>query len=293
MAKIFGINTKISGKVGQFIYRQTRTGTVVSEAPVKPVTPLRTRRQMNIRTQWANLGAIFKLFGGMLRKGFEGLPANMSVYNAFIQANLGHVKVYITRSTRLNGGAILAPYQITRGSLPSIVMTQTTNRLTKSSINIGSLVIDDTTTIGQLATAILANNPQFQEFDQLTCFIGAQSVDSVTRTPRATIKGSKIVLDTNDTTVLWNVVDKFGFNSVENCIGTAATVRDGAIAWVHSREDEAAGILKVSSQFLYVENSSLATYQTDSAIIASANSYGGINQAAVYLQPDLDNNLNP
>ena len=115
----------------------------------------------------------------------------------------------------------------------------------------------------------------------------------MTRTPRATIKGSKIVLDTNDTTVLWDVVDRFGFSTVEGHIGTSGGVRDGAIAWVHSRENEAAGILKVSTQFLYVENSSLATYQTDSAIIASANSYGGINQAAVYLQPDLDATLNP
>ena len=29
MAKIFGVNTKISGKVGQLLYRQTRTGTGV------------------------------------------------------------------------------------------------------------------------------------------------------------------------------------------------------------------------------------------------------------------------
>ena len=41
-----------------------------------------------------------------------GLPASMSVYNAFNQAHLGHVKVYITRSTRLNGGAILAPIRL-------------------------------------------------------------------------------------------------------------------------------------------------------------------------------------
>ncbi len=288
MAKIFGINTKISGKVGPLIYRQTRVGTVVSEAPAKPDIPLRTRRQMNIRTQWANLGAIFKLFSGMLRKGFEDLPAKMSVYNAFIQANLGVVKVYITRSTKLNGGAILAPYQITRGTLPSIVMTQTSSRLTKSSLNLGSLTISDTTTIGQLATAILTNNEGFEEFDQLTCFIGSQSVDSVTRTPRATIKGCKIILDPNDTTVLWSTVDKFGFSTVEGHLGTSSVVRDGAIAWVHSREDEGRGILKVSTQFLYVENSSLATYQTNTAIIASANSYGGINSAPVYLQPDLD-----
>ena len=293
MAKIFGINTKISGKVGQYIYRQTRTGTVVSEAPVKPVVPLRTARQMNIRTQWANLGAIFKAFNGMLRKGFENLPSHMSVYNAFIQANLGLVKVYITRLIRLNGGSILAPYQITRGSLPSITLSQTTARLTKSSISLGSLNISATTTIGQLAAAILENNPDFEPYDQLTCFIGSQALDSATRTPRTTIKGHKIILDPDDTTVLWSVVDKFGFSTVEGFLGTAATVRDGAIAWVHSREDEAHGILKVSSQFLYVENSSLATYQAPAALTASIDSYGGINRSAVYLQPDLASALNP
>ena len=85
MAKVFGINTKIRGKVGEYIYCQTKVGTVVSEAPVKPITPLRTQSQMNIRTQWANLGAIYKQFDSMLRRGFEELPPHMSVYNAFIQ----------------------------------------------------------------------------------------------------------------------------------------------------------------------------------------------------------------
>lgn len=176
---------------------------------------------MNIRTQWANLGAVFKLFNGMLRKGFEDFPATMSVYNAFIQANLGVVKVYIARATKLNGGAILAPYQITSGTLPSIEMTQTSSRITKSSLNLGGLTITSTTTIGQLSSAILDNNEGFEEFDQLTCFIGSQSVDNVTRTPRATIRGHKIILDPNDTSVLWYAVDKFGFSSVEGCLGTS------------------------------------------------------------------------
>ena len=111
MAKIFGVNTKISGKVGQLLYRQTRTGTVVSELPVKPVIPRRSARQMDRRAQWANLGAIYKQFDAMLRKGYENLPPQMSVYNAFIQANIDVVKVYITKTIRLNGGAILAAGQ--------------------------------------------------------------------------------------------------------------------------------------------------------------------------------------
>ena len=121
MAKISGVATQISGKVGELMFVQTKHGTVVYEAPTVRKT-VRSEQQMSTRTQWANLGATYMLFDGTLKRGFEGLPANMSVYNAFVQANLGVVKVYITKSMRLNGGCVLAPYQITRGSLPSITM---------------------------------------------------------------------------------------------------------------------------------------------------------------------------
>lgn len=287
MAKVFGINTKIRGKVGEYIYRQTRTGTVVSEAPVKPITPLRTQRQMSIRTQWANLGAIYKQFDSMLRRGFEALPPQMSVYNAFIQANLGVVKVYITKTMKLNGGAILAPYQITRGSLPSISMAVNSGNKLVSSIRLGTLTISSTTTVAQFSQAVIDNNPAFLEGDQLTFFHGIQTIDIVTRTPRATINGYKVVLNTADDTPLWDVVSQLGFSVTDNCLATSQQITNGAAVWVHSRE-AADGTLKVSTQFFYVENSALATYQSNTAIIASVNSYGGINSAAVYLQPELN-----
>ena len=286
MAKIFGVNTKISGKVGQLLYRQTKLGTVVSELPMKPATPLRTQRQMNIRAQWANLGAIYKQFDSMLRRGFEDLPVGMNVYNAFIQANLGVVKVYITKMMRINGGAILAPYQITRGSLPSVSMSKNSSNILVSSIALGSLSISATTTVAQFSQAVIDNNASFLEGDQLTFFHGKQSIDMVTRTPRATITGYKVVLNTADDTPLWDVVAKIGFSVADNCLATSEQITNGAAVWVHSRE-AADGSLKVSTQFFYVENSALATYQSNSAILASVNSYGGINSAAVYLQPEI------
>ena len=286
MAKIFGVNTRISGKVGQMLYRQTKTGTVVSELPAKPSTPLRTARQMSVRAQWSNLGAIYRQFDSMLRRGFENLPAGMNVYNAFIQANLGVVKVYITKTMRLNGGAILAPYQITRGSLPSISMTKNASSILVSSINLGTLAIDANTTVGQFSQAIIDNNDAFDEGDQLTFFHGIQSIDTVTRTPRATIRGYKVVLNTAEDAKLWDVVDKIGFSVADNCLATSQQITNGAAVWVHSRET-ADGNLKVSTQLFFVENSALATYQGRTAFTASANSYGGINSAAVYLQPEV------
>ena len=292
MGKIFEANTKISGKVGQLLYRQTRTGTVISELPVKPAIPRRSARQMDRRTQWGNLAAIYKQFDSMLRRGYENLPPQMSVFNAFIQANIDVVKVYITKTIRLNGGAILAPYQITRGSLPSISMAKNASNILVSSVRLGTLSITATTTVAQFSQAVIDNNTAFIEGDQLTFFHGRQSVDSVTRTPRATITGYKVVLNTADDTPLWNVVERIGFSVADNCLATSEQITNGAAVWVHSRET-ADNALKVSTQFFFVENSALATYQSNSAILASVNSYGGINSAAVYLQPDLNATVTP
>lgn len=286
MAKIFGVNTKISGKVGQLLYRQTKRGTVVSELPVKPSTPRRSTRQMDRRAQWANLGAIYKQFDAMLRRGYEDLPPQMSVFNAFIQANIDVVKVYITKTIKLNGGAILAPYQITRGSLPSISMAKNTSNILVSSIHLGSLTIDADTTIGQFSQAVIDNNESFEEGDQITFFHGIQTIDAVTRVPRATIRGYKVVLSTAEDTKLWSVVDRIGFSVADNSLATSVQITNGAAVWVHSRE-AAEGALKVSTQYFYVENAALASYQGYAAFTASANSYGGINSAAIYLKPEV------
>ena len=183
---------------------------------------------MDRRTQWGNLAAIYKQFDSMLRRGYENLPPQMSVFNAFIQANIDVVKVYITKTIRLNGGAILAPYQITRGSLPSISMAKNASNILVSGIRLGSLAIDANTTIGQFSQAVIDNNDAFDEGDQLTFFHGIQSIDTVTRTPRATIRGYKVVLSTAEDTKLWDVVDRIGFSVTDNCLATSQQITNGA-----------------------------------------------------------------
>ena len=294
MAKVNGVATQISGKVGELMFVQTKHGTIVYEAPTVKKTPRRSEQQMGTRTQWANLGATYMMFDGTLKRGFEALPTNMSVYNAFVQANLGVVKVYITKTMRLNGGCVLAPYQITRGSLPSIGMSVNGSGVVVSDLALGSLQIGAQTTVGEFSQAIIANNAGWQVGDQLTFFLGRQTVDSVTSIPRATLTPNKVVMDVVDETPLWNVVDASGFSSVQGSSGSGfmlgmnAVLLAGAAAWVHSRE-AGQGQLKVSTQFFYVENAALASYQTSAALMASANSYGGINTGGVYLQPSVAN----
>ena len=288
MAKINGVATQLSGKVGQLIYRQTKYGTVVYEAR-KTSVPQRTEAQMQVRTQWSNLAAVYRQFNQTLKKGFEGLNGKMHDYNAFLQANTNVVKVYVPKSVRLNGGSVLAPYQITRGTLPSVAMTKGAGGVLVSDVRVGSLVIGAETTVADLANAVIALNDGWQAGDQLTFFYGVQTTDAVTGIPRARIYGYKVMLNPGDSTPLLEVVNGVGFTSVASAgsgfvLGMDRAIEDGAAVWIHSREDGTGG-LKVSTQCMYVDSSVLAGYQTSAAMAGAANSYGGINAQAVYLQP--------
>jgi hypothetical protein len=67
-------------------------------------------------------------------------------------------------------------------------------------------------------------------------------------------------------------------------LGMGEVIASGAAAWIHSREGTD-GTLKLSTQYLTVDSAVLAQYQGADAFGASADSYGGINTQAVYLQP--------
>ncbi len=291
MAKISGINTNLRGQIGEYLFRKTKYGTIVSEAPSKRGTPVRTEGQMYIRTQWVNLGAIYRQFNKTLKKAYEGLGNTMSVYNAFVQANINVVKVFITKRVKANGGSVLAPYQITRGTLPSIGYVKDANDVLVTDLSLGSLQIDAQTEGGALAEAIVANNAEWEAGDQLTFFYGRQTVDSVTGTPRAMIVGTKVVLDVTDSTPLWNITGSLGFSSVSVgqdsvfMLGMNRSIVDGAAAWVHSRESQGSDDMRVGTQSLFVDSSVLAQWQGDAAFDASAESYGGINSESVFLDP--------
>lgn len=260
MAKVNGVGSQMSGKVGQLIYRQTKYGTVVYEAPVKASVPQRTEAQMQVRTQLGNLAAVYGQFNKTLKKGFEGLNGKMSDFNAFVQANMNVVKVYVPKSVRLNGGSVLAPYQITRGTLPSVAMHKNAGGVLVSDIAVGSLVIGEETTVADLACAVVAMNADWEEGDQITFFYGEQSTDAVTGVPRARIYGSKVMLNPGDTTPLLEVVSALGFSVVDGCLAMDRAIASGAAVWVHSRDDVSSGSgVRVSTQFMYVDSSVLSS----------------------------------
>ena len=97
-----------------------------------------------------------------------------------------------------------------------------------------------------------------------------------------------MVLDSEDGTLLYGVVSALGFMSVQSgsqqVLGMSAELENAGAAWVHSRDD-GNGNLKVGTQRLVVVSDVLAEYQTTAAWKRSADSYGGVNTKAVYLNP--------
>jgi hypothetical protein len=289
MGKITGLDRNPSGIVGNVVYRNTKKGTVVAKTPKRASTPRRSEKQMYTRCQLGNVAANFRLFEGRLALGFEDKSAGQSEFNLYIQCNYGGSNaVFITKYERLNGACVLAPYQFTRGTLKSVGYALNADGQLVTNIRVGSLQIGAQTTVGQFTQAVLQNNTGYQEGDQITFFYGEQDEDPMTGVPRATLDSWKVVLDSDDVTLLYSVVAELGFKSVQSgtvqVVGMTVELQNAGAAWVHSRDD-GNGNLKVGTQRLMVVSDVLPRYQTTEAWKASADSYGGVNTKAVYLNP--------
>ena len=304
MGKINGINSELSGQVGNIVYRNTKKGTVVAQAPRKASTPRRSEKQMYLRCQLGNVAANYRLYEGKLAQAFEDKTAAQSEFNLMVQVNYGVAPIFITKHERLNGACVVGPYQFCRGTLKSIGMefTPSTGSGTGSGvlvtdISLGSLVIDAQTTVAEFSAAVMANNTGWEDTtDQLTFFYARQYTDPVSGCPRATMDSWKVVMDISDETPLLSRVSGVGFASVPSTgsgqvaggtgyvLGMSRALEYAGAAWVRSREKDG-GAIKVGSQRLMVVNALLDYYQSAQAMTASANSYGGVNTKAVYLNP--------
>lgn len=213
MSKLDGINTDMSGKIGKYVYRRTKNGTVVAQAPRRYEVPRRSEKQMYLRCQMGNAAAFFRLFDDLLLEGFEGKPEGTNEFNMFVKANYGKNPVFITQDMRMDGACVVAPYTFTNGSLVCVGYDVNASGVLVSDLSLGTLVIGAGTTVAELAMAVIRNNAGWQDQDQLTFFYARQWFDA-SGTPRASMLSWKVVLDVSDESPLLSVVNQMGFTSV-------------------------------------------------------------------------------
>ena len=288
MAKTRDFLSNVSGKLNDdYQVRETDHGSFLAHNPRKRGVR-RSKGQANVRCQLANATANYQLFRCKKMQAFEGKEPGQNDFNIFVQVNYNRNPVFITKQDRRCGGCVLGNYQYSLGSLNPIGINLNAGGVLVTSIGLGSLVIDANTTVAEFAAAVLANNKDWQEGDQLTFFYAEQMVDSE-GVPRASMDPYRMVMSLSDQTKLWNVVSPLGFTSVSDggttyVLGMSIALHNAGGSWIHSRND-GDGEKQVSTQRMKVVSDILANYQSEAAFEASAKSYGGINSKDDYLDP--------
>ena len=283
MAKFTGLLRKQVGSIGDLTFKQVGGVTIVSEKITQMTNP-RTDAQMRVRTRWNNIVAMYKGIRPLLNRGFENKGTGLSDFNMFMKINMQKTPVYLTKQQVAGGACVAAPYQITQGSLPAIVISGTGNN-SATDIYLGSLTIGGSTTVAEFSQAVVNNNPDYKYGDQISYFEITQKTNAETGIPYCQFEAKKVVLDAADTTVLWDVAGRAGFYGQDSMLGHYGASFVGAFGWVHSRKSS--GKTLVSSQSLVAVNATiLAEHQGELAYNLSKSSYGVTQE--VFLSPDAE-----
>ena len=281
MGKLQGIISKISGSAGNLTFKRRMGETVVSEKVTEVRNP-RTNAQMQTRTKWGNIVAMYKGIRPLLNYGFEAKPKNLSDYNMFVKVNMQRTPIYLTKQAVAGGACIATAYQISQGSLPAIVLTGTGQNV-KTDIRLGGESITSSTTVAQFSAAVVQNNADYRYGDQISFFLVKQMVNAETGIPYCQFSAAKVILDAANEDKLADVTgNSHGFASADGMLAHVGNDGDCAYAWVHTRKSD--GKTLVSSQSLVSANTKEAEYKGDAAYNLSKSSYGSSIES--FLVPD-------
>ena len=280
MAKVKsgGIRNLI-GRVGGNVYYMNKGQNIARELAPAISNP-QTAAQQEQRMRWANLVSFYRVNLPWMKRGaFESKKQTWSDYNAFVSANSKISPVYLTKGEAEQGAAVVAPYVVTKGSLPSVaVVSDETNEQFVSDLYVGDLVISGTTTAAELSAALRANNNNLQEGDQVSFILNFQgtTTDGV---PYITARYYEFIIDSSDNRTLADlglegVIVADTWNEMQClCLVNEGNVAGGTI--IISRTTS--GNIKVSTQSIVLNAAAiayLANYTSDAALQRAARSYG-------------------
>lgn len=280
MAKVKsgGIRNLI-GRVGGNVYYMNKGQNIARELAPAISNP-RSEGQQEQRMRWANMVAFYRANQPWMKRGaFESKKQTWSDYNAFVSANSKVSPVFLTKEITEQGGAVVAPYVVTKGSLPSVAVELIDSDETFiTDLYLGELSgISGATTAKALSESLLANNNGLREGDQLSFILNIQ--ESRGGVPFIVARYYEFIIDSTDERTLEDLglgdvlVDDT--NNSMQCLGFA---NDGAVCGgtcIVSRTTS--GEIKVSTQALVLTDECtafLGDYTSETAFQQAAASYG-------------------
>lgn len=224
----------------------------------------RTYAQMIRRIKWGNLVNVFKAMKTWQPKAYDSKKQGQTDYNIFMQLNINRATAALTREMCLSGCAVIEPCQVSRGSLPPIALALAGSGNQYVSDIVISNAITGSTTVGQLSADIIANNPQFQDGDNLAFCFYYNWKDSRVEWPFVATRYTEITLDTASSTVVNSIPEldnrlsksTGGFLQASWSAGTPLSPNNEVgLVMIHTRKS--ASMLAVSSQEIVTNGNSI------------------------------------
>lgn len=260
------------GKVGDLVFAR-RLGQQTTRAYNSSPKDAKTRSQVTQRVKMANVIAMYRALKNICNHSFEGLDVGQTSYSAFVKANLTGNKVSLTKEAASFGACVVAPYLISRGSLPSI-QVEGTGADAVTNIAVGNLTISGTTTIGQFADALVANNAGIEYGDQLTYVSLVQQTDANSGYPIVVAGIYEVTLNSASTDKVRDFIPEVGSSVKNGFLAHGALIGRGGFAWILSRKQPGASLMVSTQRLVLTSPDVYDQFATADANTRAISSYG-------------------
>ena len=260
------------GKVGDLVFAR-RLGQQTTRAYNSSPKDAKTRSQVTQRVKIANVIAMYRALKNICNHSFEGLDVGQTSYSAFVKANLTGNKVSLTKEAASFGACVVAPYLISRGSLPSI-QVEGTGADAVTNIATGNLDISGTTTIGQFADALVANNAGIEYGDQLTYVSLVQQTDANSGYPIVVAGIYEGTLNSASTDKVRDYIPEVGSSVKNGFLAHGALIGRGGFAWILSRKPTGSSLMVSTQRLVLTSPDVYDQFATADANTRAISSYG-------------------
>ena len=255
---------------GEQVVRQRRNNSNYGE------TASRSEAQMIRRVRWANLVNMYKACKFWMPKAFETKSKGQTDYNLFMSMNINEARVALTKDMAQNGCAVNAGQYVSRGSIAPIALYEYDTGVGAELEISMTITPGASTTVGQFATDIIANNPVFKEGDNLAVIMFVNTQDG-RNYPYLQSVYSEVTLNSSSTQLLQSIslmnrISKSNGGRLKFAVGASQSHESG-IAFIHTRK--AGGELQVSTQRVFQTGENInGEYSDDTWTQECINSYG-------------------
>lgn len=260
------------GKVGDLVFAR-RLGQQTTRAYNSTPRDAKTRSQVTQRVKIANVIAMYRALKNICNHSFEGLDVGQTSYSAFVKANLTGNKVSLTKEAASFGACVVAPYLISRGSLPAI-QVEGTGADAVTNIAVGNLAISGTTTIGQFADALVANNAGIEYGDQLTYVSLVQQTDANSGYPIVVAGIYEVTLNSASTDKIRDFIPEIGSSVKNGFLAHGALIGRGGFAWILSRKQPGSSLMVSTQRLVLTSPDVYDQFATADANTRAISSYG-------------------